>query len=91
MYLIEIETVWFRAEKHNTKRHLERIYQFDFKMDILMGFTHHGNGRQTPPVCDNAEKDYARELKVLGVELPDASRSPAEFADIKELLQRIQP
>ena len=33
------------------------------------------------------KKDYARELKVLGVELPDVSQIPAvKFADIKEIV-----
>ena len=38
-------------------------------------------------ICNMAAKDYARELKVLGVELPDVSQIPAvKFADIKEIV-----
>ena len=79
----------FRAEKHNTKRHLNEYTSLDFEMGYIDGFEdimamETGFLQYAMKLL---KKDYARELKVLGVELPDVSQIPAvKFADIKEIV-----
>ena len=75
----------FRAEKHNTKRHLNEYTSLDFEMGYIDGFEDI-MAMETgflQYAMELLKKDYARELKVLGVELPDVSQIPAvKFADI---------
>mgnify|MGYP002231063111 CR=1 FL=1 len=55
---------------------------------ILMDFEgYYGNGDRISPVCHGTfKKDYARELKILNVELPKVDQIPAvKFSEIKEL------
>ena len=79
----------FRAEKHNTKRHLNEYTSLDFEMGYIDGFEDI-MAMETgflQYAMELLKKDYARELKVLGVELPDVSKIPAvKFADIKEIV-----
>mgnify|MGYP005849620605 CR=1 FL=1 len=79
----------FRAEKHNTKRHLNEYTSLDFEMGYIDGFEDI-MAMETgflQYAMELLKKDYARELKVLGVELPDVSQIPAvKFADIKEIV-----
>ena len=63
----------FRAEKHNTKRHLNEYTSLDFEMGYINGFEdimEMETGFLT--VHDEAalEREYAEELKILGVTLP---------------------
>ena len=79
----------FRAEKHNTKRHLNEYTSLDFEMGYIDGFEDI-MGMETgflQYAMELLKKEYDRELKVLGVELPDVSHIPAvKFADIKEIV-----
>ena len=76
-------------EKHNTKRHLNEYTSLDFEMGYIDGFEDI-MAMETgflQYAMELLKKDYARELKVLGVELPDVSQIPAvKFADIKEIV-----
>ena len=79
----------FRAEKHNTKRHLNEYTSLDFEMGYIDGFEdlmamETGFLQYTMELL---EKDYSRELKILGVELPKADQIPAvRFDEIKRLV-----
>ena len=77
----------FRAEKHNTKRHLNEYTSLDFEMgyidsfeDIMAmetGFLQY--------MLALLEKEYDKELKLLGVTLPKADRIPTvRFDEAKE-------
>lgn len=76
----------FRAEKHNTKRHLNEYTSLDFEMGYIDGFEdimamETGFLQYTLKLLEN---DYAGELNILGIELPGAEKIPAvRFDDIK--------
>ena len=79
----------FRAEKHNTKRHLNEYTSLDFEMGYIDGFEdimamETGFLQYT---MDLLKKDYARELKILGVTLPKVDKIPAVRFD--EAKQRV--
>lgn len=77
----------FRAEKHNTKRHLNEYTSLDFEMGYIDGFEdvmamETGFLQYT---MDLLAKDYARELKILNVTLPKVDEIPAvRFDEIKQ-------
>ncbi len=77
----------FRAEKHNTKRHLNEYTSLDFEMGYIDGFEdimamETGFLQYT---MDLLKKDYARELKILGVTLPNVDKIPAiRFDEAKQ-------
>ena len=79
----------FRAEKHNTKRHLNEYTSLDFEMGYIDGFEDI-KGMETgflQYAMELLKKDYARELKILNVELPKVDQIPAvKFSEIKELV-----
>jgi nondiscriminating aspartyl-tRNA synthetase len=79
----------FRAEKHNTKRHLNEYTSLDFEMGYIdsyeeimsmeTGFLQYA--------MELLKKDYAKELEILKVTLPDVSKIPAvRFDQAKELV-----
>ncbi len=68
----------FRAEKHNTKRHLNEYTSLDFEMGYIDGFEdimamETGFLQYTMQLL---EKEYAKELKMLGVTLPNVDKIP---------------
>ena len=79
----------FRAEKHNTKRHLNEYTSLDFEMGYIDGFEdimamETGFLQYTMALL---EKEYKKELDMLGVTLPDVSKIPAvRFDKAKELV-----
>ena len=77
----------FRAEKHNTKRHLNEYTSLDFEMGYIDGFEDimaMETGYQQYAM-ELLKKDYAQELKILGITLPEVEKIPAvKFSDIKE-------
>lgn len=79
----------FRAEKHNTKRHLNEYTSLDFEMGYIEGFEdlmamETGFLQYTMGLL---EKDYGGELKIFGIELPKAKEIPAvRFDEIKKLV-----
>uniref|UniRef100_UPI002FDF77E4 aspartate--tRNA(Asn) ligase n=1 Tax=Muricomes intestini TaxID=1796634 RepID=UPI002FDF77E4 len=79
----------FRAEKHNTKRHLNEYTSLDFEMGYIGGFEdimamETGFLQYTMELL---EKTYAGELKILEIELPKAKEIPSvRFDEIKKLV-----
>lgn len=77
----------FRAEKHNTKRHLNEYTSLDFEMGYIDGFEdimamETGFLQYTMKLL---ERDYAKELKILGVTLPNVDRIPTvRFDEAKQ-------
>lgn len=79
----------FRAEKHNTRRHLNEYTSLDFEMGYIHSFMN---------ICEMEtgflqymmallEKEYSKELKLLGVKLPDVSKIPyVRFDEAKRLV-----
>jgi len=69
----------FRAEKHNTSRHLNEYTGLDFEMGFIEGFedimeTETGMLKYTFALL---EKEYAPQLKLLGVKVPKIDAIPA--------------
>ena len=79
----------FRAEKHNTKRHLNEYTSLDFEMGYIDGFEdimamETGFLQYTMKLL---ETEYAKELKILGITLPKTDQIPAvRFDRAKELV-----
>ena len=78
----------FRAEKHNTKRHLNEYTSLDFEMGYIdsyedlmemeTGFLNY--------TMDLLKKDYQKELNLLGVTLPSVEKIPkVRFDEAKRL------
>jgi len=77
----------FRAEKHNTKRHLNEYTSLDFEMGYIDGFEDimAMETGYLQYAMELLKKDYAQELKILGITLPEVEKIPAvKFSDIKE-------
>ena len=79
----------FRAEKHNTRRHLNEYTSLDFEMGYIDSFL---------DICEMEtgflqytiellKKDYAKELKMLGITLPNVEKIPyVRFDEAKRLV-----
>lgn len=79
----------FRAEKHNTTRHLNEYISLDFEMGFISDF------REIMEMETGAIKnmisllksEYERELKILNLELPEIIEIPTvKFKDAKEMV-----
>ena len=79
----------FRAEKHNTKRHLNEYTSLDFEMGYIDSFEEimaMETGFLQYAVA-LLQKDYAKELQILKVQLPKVDKIPAvRFDKAKELV-----
>ena len=78
----------FRAEKHNTTRHLNEYTSLDFEMGYIDGFEDvmAMETGMLQYVMGLLARDYQKELTMLGVVLPDVSRIPAvRFDEAKRL------
>lgn len=79
----------FRAEKHNTTRHLNEYIGLDFEMGYIDSFVdvmvmETGFLKYTMELL---KKEYKNELNILGVELPTIDRIPqVRFDEAKELV-----
>ncbi len=79
----------FRAEKHNTTRHLNEYMGLDFEMGYIDSFEdvmamETGFLKYTMELL---KKDYAKELKMLGIDLPSISQIPqVRFEEAKQLV-----
>lgn len=79
----------FRAEKHNTKRHLNEYTSLDLEMGYISSFAdimemEAGFLQYTMALL---EREYARELKILSVTLPRTDQIPAvRFDEAKRLV-----
>ncbi len=81
----------FRAEKHNTTRHLNEYTSLDFEMGYIDGFEDimEMETGMLQYVMALLDKEYKKELDMLGVILPDVSRIPSvRFDEAKELASR---
>lgn len=81
----------FRAEKHNTKRHLNEYTSLDFEMGYIDGFEEI-MAMETgflQYAMKLLKEDYEKELEILKVQLPDTSKIPAVRFDVaKELVAK---
>lgn len=79
----------FRAEKHNTKRHLNEYTSLDFEMGYIESFQdicgmETGFLQYTMRLL---KQDYARELQILSITLPNVEQIPAvRFDEAKRLV-----
>ncbi len=79
----------FRAEKHNTKRHLNEYTSLDLEMGFIHGFEEimameTGFLQYTMELL---KQEYPRELKILDVKLPNTAQIPqVPFAKAKQLV-----
>src|SRR5699024_6072899 len=79
----------FRAEKHNTTRHLNEYTSLDVEMAYIDSFEDVMNMEtgMLRYVMELLGKEYQKELKLLDVTLPDVSRIPAvRFDEAKKLV-----
>ncbi len=79
----------FRAEKHNTKRHLNEYTSLDFEMGYIDGFE--DIMAMETGVLQNIMKtlitDYGKELEILRITLPEVRQIPAvRFDEAKRLV-----
>lgn len=79
----------FRAEKHNTKRHLNEYTSLDFEMGYIDSFQdimemETGFLQYTMELL---QKEYARELSILDIKLPKTDQIPqVRFDEAKKLV-----
>lgn len=79
----------FRAEKHNTTRHLNEYIGLDFEMGYIDSFEdvmamETGFLKYTMELL---KSEYKKELDMLGIDLPSISRIPhVRFAEAKQLV-----
>ena len=79
----------FRAEKHNTTRHLNEYIGLDFEMGYIDSFEdvmamETGFLKYTMELL---KKDYKKELDMLGIDLPSISQIPqVRFDEAKQLV-----
>ena len=81
----------FRAEKHNTTRHLNEYTSLDFEMGDIDSFRDVMDMEtgMLQYVMKLLEQEYKKELDMLGVTLPEVGRIPAvRFDQAKELVSR---
>lgn len=79
----------FRAEKHNTTRHLNEYIGLDLEMGFIRDFTEvmSMEAGALRYMFDLLKKEYARELKILNIELPGVDKIPTvKFKDAKEMV-----
>lgn len=79
----------FRAEKHNTKRHLNEYTSLDFEMGYIDSFEEI-MAMETgflQYACQLLETEYSKELSILKITLPDVTKIPVvRFDKAKELV-----
>ena len=81
----------FRAEKHNTTRHLNEYTSLDFEMGYIDSFRDVMDMEtgMLQYVIKLLEQDYKKKLDMLGVTLPEVGRIPVvRFDQAKELVSR---
>jgi nondiscriminating aspartyl-tRNA synthetase len=78
----------FRAEKHNTTRHLNEYTSLDFEMGYIKGFEDimAMETEMLRYVFKFLNSSYAKELKLLEVELPELDKIPAVRFDEAKVL-----
>lgn len=79
----------FRAEKHNTTRHLNEYTSMDFEMGYIDDFSEimDMEAAMLGHVFELLKREYEKELSILKVTLPSTERIPAvRFDKAKELV-----
>ncbi len=79
----------FRAEKHNTTRHLNEYTSLDFEMGYIDGFEDimDMEAAMLKYTLQFLAEEYTKEIKLLGVKLPDVLSFPAvRFDEAKKLV-----
>ena len=82
----------FRAEKHNTVRHLNEYVSMDLEMGYIDGFEDvmEMETGALKAMFRLLEEEYDRELSALGVEVPQIGRIPRiRFDEAKELAAQL--
>ena len=81
----------FRAEKHNTKRHLNEYTGLDFEMGYIDSFEEI-MAMETgflQYAMNLLKTEYAKEVQILKIDIPDVSKIPAVRFDVaKELVSQ---
>lgn len=81
----------FRAEKHNTTRHLNEYTSLDFEMGYIDSFEDimGMEAGALTYMMQLLKKEYAKELDMLKVDVPDTSKIPqVRFHEAKELVSK---
>lgn len=81
----------FRAEKHNTKRHLNEYTSLDFEMGYIDGYEDIMDMETgfLQYMMKLLGRDYAKELEILDIILPEVDEIPAmRFDDLKQKVSR---
>ncbi len=79
----------FRAEHHDTSRHLNEYTSMDFEMGFINDFTDIMNMEtgMLKYVMELLKKDYAEEIELLRADVPEITEIPCiKFMDAKELI-----
>ncbi len=79
----------FRAEKHNTSRHLNEYVSLDFEMGYIDGFEEvmEMEAAMLSYMMDFISSEYAKEINLLEITLPKVSNIPAvRFDEAKRLV-----
>jgi nondiscriminating aspartyl-tRNA synthetase len=81
----------YRAEKHDTSRHINEYTGLDLEMGYIENFTEimEMETRMLQAVMDYLNANYAAELSLLQVKIPVIKEIPAiRFVDAKELVSK---
>lgn len=81
----------FRAEKHDTSRHLNEYTSVDFEMGYIESFEDimQMETKMLQYTMEYLQANYLHELELLKVNIPDASAIPViKFIDAKELIAK---
>ena len=80
----------FRAEKHNTKRHLNEYTSLDFEMGFIndMYDVMNMETAMLRYLMDYLKENYANEIKILNADIPEITEIPAvKFEDAVTLIK----
>lgn len=81
----------FRAEKHNTSRHLNEYTSLDFEMGFIDSFTDimEMETAMLKYIMELLDSEYRRELDLLKITLPKIEQIPhLKFMEAKELISK---
>ncbi len=80
----------FRAEKHNTVRHLNEYTGLDFEMGFINSFTEimQTEAGALDFIVKLLKKEYQHEIEILKITLPETGKIPyVRFSDAKKLVE----
>ena len=87
--VFEIGSV-FRAEKHNTSRHLNEYVSVDFEMGFISGYEDimREEEKMLIETLEFLQEEYSYELALWNIEIPNASGIPVvKFMDAKKMIE----